>query len=150
MNYIKGRMIKKIVKWFLIIAMSLYISWIGFVFLFFYDNLRYKQIGDTHYYLLPNGTGQESLLCHDGGEDGMFFLINHEGLVHDVYWNHQKIIVKCSEQNKEHWYIINNINDYNYPEFHVKHFTNENDYRNAMDSLDMREENMEHTDGSVP
>lgn len=116
----------------------------------FSDMSQYKQIGDTHYYLLPNGTGQESLLYHDGGEDGIFYPINHKGIVHDVYWNQQFVIIKCSELKEENWYIIRNIKDYNYSEFKIQHLQNENDYQSALDSLGIAEKNMEHTDGNIP
>lgn len=136
--------IKKIII-ILIIAVFVPLS----LFLFS-DISQYKQIGDTHFYLLPNGIGQESLLYHDGEKEALFFPINHEGLVHDVYWNQQYIIIKCSQQEDEHWYIIRNIKDYNYPKFEIQHFLNENDYESALDSLGISEKCMEHTDGSIP
>ncbi|MBR6286188.1 MAG: hypothetical protein IKR18_04250 [Bacteroidaceae bacterium] len=139
------KQIMKIFKW-------LFISTIiaPLALLLFGDISQYKQVGDTHFYLLPNEMGEESFLYHDGVEKGMFYPINHNGSVHDVYWNQQYIIIKCSEQKKENWYIIRNIKDYNYPEFGIKHILNENDYQNVLDSLGISEINMEHTDGSIP
>lgn len=136
--------IKKIIIAFLIVI------FVPLLLLLFSDISQYKQIGDTHFYLLPNGTGQESLLYHDGGVEGMFFPINHEGLVHDVYWNQQYIIIKCSQQNVENWYIIRNMIDYNYPKCKIQHLLNENDYERALDSLDISEKCMEYTDGTIP
>ena len=133
-----------------IIIILLIIILIPLSLFLFSDNSQYKQIGDTHFFLLPNGTGQESLLYHDGGDDSGFYPITHEGLVHDVYWNQQSIIIKCSEQKKEHWYIIRNIDDYNYPKFCIRHFLTEKDYRNALDSLRIHEKDMKHTDGTIP
>ena len=43
----------------------------------FSDMSQYKQIGDTHFYLLPNEMGQESFLYHDGEAKGVFFPIHH-------------------------------------------------------------------------
>lgn len=149
-NYTKDNMIKKVVKWLLIITMCLYLSYIAFILFFFCDNFQYKQIGDTHFYLLHNGSGQESLLYHDGGDDDVFYPINHEGFVHDVYWNQQVIIAQCNQHKEEHWYIIRNIKDYNYPEFKIKHILNEMDYRRFLDSLGMDEKSMKHTDGTIP
>lgn len=116
----------------------------------FSDNSQYKQIGDTHFYLLPNESGKESFLYHDGGEGGMFYPINHQGIVHDVYWNQQFIIIKCSQQREENWYIIKNIKDYSYSKFNILNFTNEDDYQRALDSLKIYEIKMEHTDGNIP
>lgn len=48
--------------------------------LFFYDNIQYIQIGDTHFYLLPNEMGQESFLYHDGGEKGAFQMVQYLGV----------------------------------------------------------------------
>ena len=128
-----------------------------FIFLslfLFSDNSQYKRIGDTNFYLLPNETGQESFLYHNGESDEKVFSpITHEGLVHDVFWNQQFIIVKCSRQKDEkigHWYIINNIKDYKYSELGIRHFLNEQDYLNALDSLGVHEINMEHTVGKIP
>jgi len=132
------------------IIISLIAVFVPLSLFLFSDNSQYKQIGDTHFYLLPNGTGQESLLYHDGGEDASFFPINHEGLVHDVYWNQLYIIIKCSQQENENWYIIKNIKEYNYPKFDIQHFFNEKDYESALDSLGISEKNMEHTDGTIP
>lgn len=116
----------------------------------FSDISQYKQIGDTHFYLLPNEMGQESFLYHDGREDGVFYPIQHKGIVRDVYWNQQYIIIKCSQQKKKNWYVIRNLKDYNYPKFDVKHYSNVTDYQSALDSLGVSERNMEHTDGRIP
>ena len=116
----------------------------------FSDISQYKQIGDTHFYLLPNEMGQESFLYYDGGEESVFYPINHKGTVHDVHWNQQYIIIKCREQKKENWYLIRNIEVYNYPAFDIKHYLNEIDYQSAIDSLGVSESNMEHTDGTIP
>lgn len=138
----------KVVKWLIIVTICLYLSYVVFILFFFFDNSHYKQIGDTHFYLSPNGTGQESRLFHDGGERGIFYPINHEGLVHDVYWNQLYLIVKCSQGKEENWYIIRNIEDYNYPKFRIRHLLNENDYQGALDSLGISEECMEHIAGT--
>ena len=138
----------KVVIGLLIIAMCLCL-FIVFGF-FFGDISQYKQIGDTNFYLRPNEAGKESILCHNGGVKGISLPIYHEGLVHDVYWNHQVIIIKCSEQNKEHWYIVKNVDDYNYSDFHIKHFLNETEYRKSLDSLRLCEENMKNTNGAIP
>jgi len=144
------KQIKKILKWLLISAITVCFFYYAFIFVFFYDNIQYKQIGNTNFYLRPNEMGQESFLYHDGGEEDIFFPINHKGTVHDVYWNQQYIIIKCSEQKREHWYIIRNIDDYNYPKFRIRHFLTEKDYRNALDSLRIYETDMKHTDGTIP
>ena len=99
---------------------------------------------------MPNAQGEESFLYHDEGEEGIFYPINHNGSVHDVYWNQQYIIIKCREQKKENWYLIRNLKDYNYPKFDIKHYLNENDYKRSLDSLGISEKNMEHTDGTIP
>lgn len=116
----------------------------------FSDISQYKQIGDTNFYLLPDDIGNESFLYHDGGNKGVFYPIYHNGIVHDVYWNQQFIIIKCTQQKKENWYIIKNINDYDYSQFNVQHFVNANDYHSALDSLKISEIKMEHTDGVIP
>lgn len=118
--------------------------------LLFSDISQYKQIGDTHFYLLPDEIGTESVLYHDGGDRGVFYPINHKGIVQDVYWNQQYIIIKCSQQNEENWYIIKNIKDYIYSKFNIQHFTNENDYQRAIDSMKIDETTMGHTGGDVP
>lgn len=118
---------------------------------FFSDISQYKQIGDTHFYLLPNFNGDESLLYHDEGHKKYGFSpIYHKGSVHYVYWNQQFIIIKCSQQKEWNWYIIKNIKDYNYREFNILHLLNENDYQRTMDSLRIDETKMEYTDGSIP
>lgn len=122
----------------------------AFIFVFFYDNIQYKQIGNTNFYLMPNAQEYESFLYHDGGEEGIFNPINHKGIVHDVYWNQQYIIIKCSEQKDEYWYLMRKIKDYNYSKFRIQHFWDENDYKRFLDSLGISEKNMEHTDGTIP
>ena len=144
------KQIKKIFKWLFISTITVCFFYYAFIFVFFYDNIQYKQIGNTNFYLMPNAQGEESFLYHDGGEEGIFYPINHKGSVHDVYWNQQYIIIKCSEQKREHWYIIRNIDDYNYPKFRIRHFLTEKDYRNALDSLRIYETDMKHTDGTIP
>ena len=144
------KQIKKIFKWLFISTITVCIFYYAFIFVFFYDNIQYKQIGNTNFYLMPNAQGEESFLYHDEGEEGIFYPINHNGSVHDVYWNQQYIIIKCSEQKREHWYIIRNIDDYNYPKFRIRHFLTEKDYRNALDSLRIYETDMKHTDGTIP
>lgn len=119
------------------------------VFLFS-DISQYKQIGDTHFFLLPNDMGEESFLYHDGEARNMFYPINHKGIVHDVYWNQQFVIIKCSQQKEEYWYIMKNLKDYNYPESNLQQFHNKNDYQSALDSLGINEGKMQHTDGGVP
>lgn len=136
--------VKKIIRILLIAILGL------MSLLLFSDISQYKQIGDTHFYLLPNELGQESFLYHDGGEEGVFYPISHKGIVHDVYWNQQFIIIKCSHQEEENWYIINNIKDYNYPEFNIQHFLSEYDYQRALDTMKVYEIKMEHTDGIIP
>lgn len=152
MRTISMKKIKKIFKWLVILIISVCFFWYAFIFVFFYDNTQYKQIGDTNFYLRPNELGDVSgsFLFHDGGEDGIFYPINHNGSVHDVYWNQQYVIIKCSEQKKENWYIIRNLKYYSYPKFDIKHYLNENDYNRSLDSLGISEKNMEHTDGSIP
>lgn len=137
---------KQIFKW--IIAVSIF--YFAFIFVFFYDNIQYKQIGNTNFYLMPNDHGEGAFLYHDGGEEGVFYPINHKGIVRDVYWNQQFVIIKCSQQRDENWYLIRNLKDYNYSEFNIQCFTNEGDYQSALDSLKIYEIKMEHTDGSIP
>jgi hypothetical protein len=132
------------------IVILLIVVFIPFSLFLFSDISQYKQIGNTHFYLLPNEMGIESFLYHDGGEEGIFYPINHKGTVHDIYWNQQYIIIKCSEQKEENWYLMRNIKDYNYPKFMIQHFLNENDYKRVLDSLGISETNMEYTDGTIP
>lgn len=149
-DIIRMKQIKKIFKWLSISTITVCFFYFLFIFVFFYDNIQYKQIGNTNFYLMPNAQGEESFLYHDGGEKGIFYPINHNGVVHDVYWNQQYVIIKCSEQKKENWYLIRNLKDYNYPKFDIKHYLNEIDYQSAIDSLGVSESNMEHTDGNIP
>lgn len=136
--------VKKII-WLIAVAILLFLSF------FFSDISQYKQIGDTHFYLLPNFNEDKSLLYHDNGHKRCgFFPIYHKGSVQDVYWNQQFIIIKCSQQKEWNWYIIKNIKDYNYREFNILHLLNENDYQRTLDSLRIDETKMEYTDGSIP
>ena len=116
------------------------------------DHSQYKQIGDTNFYLLPDVVnGEKSLLYHDRGSGHrVFFPISHEGSVNHVYWNQEVLIVKCCQHKTEHWYLMNNVRDYNYPNFNVRHFLYIKDYQNALDSLGIVETDMEHTDGKIP
>ena len=73
------------------------------------DNTQIKQIGDTHFYLMENDQGNGSLLYHNEGSKHPFYPITHtqEGVVDDVYWNKQYIIVKCSQPESDtiqYWY----------------------------------------------
>lgn len=112
-----------------------------FPFLFFVacffggDITQYKQIGKTHFFLMPHPDGSGSYLYHDANSKGMFYPISHNGIVCDVLWNGQYIIAKCSESGKgpiEQWYILKNIDDYDYKEFAIRQFFNEKDYMTAL------------------
>jgi hypothetical protein len=122
------------------------------VFLFS-DNTQYKQIGDTHFYLLPDWQGKGAFLYHDGGAVNGFYRLSHEGIVCDVYWNQQFIIIKCCKSKEgpiKYWYILKNIKEYNWEKFKVRQFVNKNDYELAIDSMGIYEKDMEHTDGKIP
>ena len=97
-----------------IIILLLTVKFVTLLLFLFGDISQYKQIGDTNFYLLPNEIGQESFLYHNGGKEGVFYPIYHKGLVHDVYWNKQYIIIKCNQKKVENWYIIRNIEVYDY------------------------------------
>lgn len=122
------------------------------------DITQYKQIGDTHFFLLPHPDGGGAYLYHDANSKGMFYPIigygsTGDGIVCDVLWNEQYIIAKCSESGKkpiEKWYILKNIDDYHYKEFAIRQFLNEKDYMAALDSIGVAERDMEHTDGHIP
>ena len=116
----------------------------------FSDSSQYKQIGDTHFYLLQNELGHESHLYHDGGDKEPSYPIYSNGDVHDVTWNQQYIIIKCQTQKGIEWYILKNLEDYDYPQFNVKHYVNEKNYKCALDSMRINEAKMEHTDGHIP
>ena len=64
-------------------------------------NPQYKQIGDTNFYLLPDWQGHGSYLHHSGGEKSGFYKITHEGIVRDVFWNQQFVII--SSQSEDQW-----------------------------------------------
>ena len=61
--------IKKIFKWLFISTITVCFIYYAFIFVFFYDNIQYKQIGNTNFYLMPNAQGEELFLYHDGGEE---------------------------------------------------------------------------------
>ena len=136
--------IKKII---ILLIIEIFVTFLLFLFS---DNSQYKQIGDTNFYLLPNEIGQESFLYHNGGKEGVFYPIYHKGFVHDVYWNKQYIIIKCNQKKVENWYIIRNIEDYNYSKFNIHHYLKDSDYKRALDSLLIDEIRMEHTNGTIP
>ena len=141
--------IKKIINSVLFIDLFLICSWV----LSSCDITQYKQIGDTNFYLLPDWEGHGSYLHHSGGERGGFYNITHEGIVNDVYWNQQFLIIKCclSENHAiSHWYIMKNIKKYSWKGFDIKIFVNSTDYNNAIDSMGLSEKVMEHTDGTIP
>lgn len=138
--------IKKII---ILLIIVIFVTFLLFLFLFS-DNSQYKQIGDTNFYLLPNEIGQESFLYHNGGKEGVFYPIHHKGFVHDVYWNKQYIIIKCNKNNEENWYIIRNIEVYDYSKFNIHHYLKDSDYKRALDSLLIDELRMEHTNGTIP
>ena len=141
--------IKKIINSVLFIDLFLICSWV----LSSCDITQYKQIGDTNFYLLPDWEGHGSYLHHSGGERGVFYNITHEGIVNDVYWNQQFLIIKCclSENHAiSHWYIMKNIKKYSWKGFDIKKFVNSTDYNNAIDSMGLSEKVMEHTDGTIP
>lgn len=60
------------------------------------------------------------------------------------------LLSNVANRKKENWYLIRNIEVYNYPAFDIKHYLNEIDYQSAIDSLGVSESNMEHTDGTIP
>ena len=119
------------------------------------DNTQIKQIGDTHFYLMENDQGNGSLLYHNEGSKHPFYPITHtqEGVVDDVYWNKQYIIVKCSQPESDtiqYWHILNNIEEYDWKMFKVKQFHSALDYKAALDSMGLLEKQMSHTDGTIP
>ena len=139
--------IKKIVAFVLIVVLVPLSLWV------FSDNTQYKQIGTTHFYLLPDWQGIGSYLHHDGGTSGGFYKITHKGSISDVYWNRQYVIVKCCQIDSdtiEYWYVMKNIKEYDWKMFEIKQFLNGKDYKMALDSLGLSEKQMEHTDGQIP
>lgn len=120
------------------------------------DITQYKRIGDTHFYLLrPDWEGKGAHLYHDGGDPDPvgFFSIKHEGIVTDVYWNRQYVIIKCIQSENDatkYRYIMKNTEDYDWKELEVRQFLNVMDYKMAIDSLGLSENKMEHTDGTIP
>ena len=116
-------------------------------------NPQYKQIGDTNFYLLPDWQGHGSYLHHSGGEKNGFYNITHDGVVSDVYWNSQFLIIKCSLSENHtirYWYIMKNIKEYSWKEFEIKKYMNSVDYKKTIDSMGLSERVMEHTDGTIP
>ena len=116
-------------------------------------NPQYKQIGNTNFYLLPDWEGQGSYLHHNDGKKGIFYNITHEGVVSDVYWNQQFLIITCSLSENHtirYWYIMKNIKEYNWKKYEIKKFDNYTDYKIALDSIGLSEKIMEHTDGKIP
>ena len=82
-----------------------------------------------------------------------FFSIEHEGIVTDVYWNRQYVIIKCIQSENDatkYRYIMKNTEDYDWKELEVRQFLNVMDYKMAIDSLGLSENKMEHTDGTIP
>ena len=117
------------------------------------DINQYKRIGDTNFYLIPDWEDHGSYLSHSGGKPGGFYSIKHEGIVKDVYWNQQYLIIKCSKSEKEpvkYWYLLNNTEDYNWKMFEIRQFFNSIEYEKALDSIGVSESRMKHTDGKIP
>lgn len=116
-------------------------------------NPQYKQIGDTNFYLLPDWQGHGSYLHHSGGLKNGFYNITHDGVVSDVYWNAQFLIIKCSPSENDtikDWYIMKNIKEYSWKKFDIMQLLNVKDYETALDSMGLSEKQMEHTDGTIP
>lgn len=126
----------------------------------FFDNMQYKQIGDTNFYLLQEPPGVESHLKHKEDGSSLFLDMEHEGAVNDVYWDKDYIIIKCCNLHKNDsqiadsqirfWYIIKNLEYYNWKEFDMKMYTDQTDYNKALDSIGINEDAMKHTDGNIP
>lgn len=117
------------------------------------DNTQYKQIGNTTYYLFPDYNGENAFLYFKGKTKEAFFPIRHDGTISSVYWNNQFVIIKCGKSCKEpikYWYIMKNIEEYNWKKFEIKQYLSPKDYENALDSIGLSEKRMEHTDGSIP
>ena len=139
--------IKKI-KMLQITAVLLFLT-----FLVSCDNLDYKKIGETNYYLMTDWQGNGSYLYHNDGKDNLFIPIRHEGIVCDVYWNRRFVIIKCCKSKEgaiKYWYILKNIKEYNWEKFKVRQFVNRNDYELALDSMGICEKDMKHTNGTIP
>ena len=117
------------------------------------DNTQKRQIGDTHFFLMEDEQGNGSLLYHNEGSQHPFYAITHEGVVDDVYWDNHYIIVKCSQPESDtiqYWYILNNIEEYDWKMFEVRQFHSALDYNAALDSMGLSEKQMDHTDGTIP
>ena len=80
------------------------------------DNTQYKQIGDTNFYLIEDWKGNAHLY-HNEGSDHSFYAIPHKGIISDVYWNQQYIIIKCCQSVNDtikNWYVLKNKKEYVY------------------------------------
>ena len=117
------------------------------------DNTQYKQIGDTNFYLMPGLSGNGSFVYYREDSSPGFMSIKHEGIVNDIYWNKQYIIAKCCQPDNDaikYWYVMNNIDEYNWEKIEIRQYLKKKDYENALDSIGLSEKEMEHTDGSIP
>ena len=133
--------IKKVITIFLIsVLLPLFLSC---------DNLQYKKIGDTNFYLFPDSQGNGACLYFSEDKE-VFFPIINEGIVSDIYWNQQYIIAKCNKKNNKCWYLMKNVKDYNWKEFEIKQFLNAKDFEKALDSMGISLKHMKHTDGTIP
>lgn len=118
----------------------------------FSDNSQYKQIGDTNFYLMPDAEGQGAFLYYGDGNSKTYLPITHKGSVHDVFWNDQFIILKCQQADKKptkYWYILKNIKDYDWKQFCVKLASDSADYKAILDSMELNEKDMQHTNGKI-
>lgn len=126
----------------------------------FFDNIQYKRIGNTNFYLLQEQLGVESHLKLKEDGSSLFFDMGHKGVVNDVYWNEDYIIIKCRNRSENDsqiidsqirfWYIIKNLEYYNWKEFDMKMYSDQTDYNKALDSIGINENVMKHTDGNIP
>lgn len=144
--------VKKIAKGCLISIFGTFTLIVTLIMGSLYDITEYKQIGDTNFSLYHDWQGRGSYLRYAIGDGS--YSIDHEGIVKEVLWNDNYVVIKCSIKEDgpiERWYIYNNIkNEYCPKLFNKKQFLNKKAYLSALKLLGLSENEMEQTDGSIP
>ena len=124
------------------------------------DVLQYKQIGNTHFYLVETFANTASghpiagLSYRFSNSDNSFEGVSLHGFPNKVWWNDNHLIVKTSQDGNSEiigYYIIQyNQNSLDLTDCAIHEFSNEDEFKCALMKLGLDESRMDSTDSTIP
>lgn len=121
------------------------------------DRIQYKEIGDKGFCLAEGVSGNKKSFLHYRESSKCMVMVPGSGLVKDVYWNDNFIIVLCdtSKSALDSLYgciveIDDSIIGESWFPYNIHKYSSSEELKYGCDSLGISTDNMNYTDSEIP